>query len=1001
MKNTGIATLLALLIPTLARAASPESFTINVNDRLAQEITVEQAEPAVFTVTFMDGASPYDLNGKVPFMFWSKSATIPPTVRASFSVVSITGGVVQFSFTAADLNLTNGTQTAIYGIGVQNYPQTVARGRFRITPNPYSSGAGDIPWATNVMWGTIPWVGMPIFLTNLHSAGQSGSGGVVVDAGGDATITFPAEVDPIFTNSDVFGITHADRVAWSNSVIRSQTNESDIAALRQDLANETAARTNADASIRHDLGTDVSSLGLSLSNAVAGVLGDVSALSSDTVHRVSGSGRISASGTTNVALTFDASGLATTGEVASVAQAAGQAYSVATNALDIAQQAAAASIDQTARDGVVAVGLVATNALNIALAASNRADSAFSVATNATLLASNAFAQGSSAYTIATNALQKAGDASNVAASAYLTATNAAALATQAQAHADSAYLYATNAEAVALAAYPASNPSNFITSSEVTGLGTDTTARAWAQAASNRAEEAYSLASTNVPAGVVTTSDVGTVTYAMIDPALLALLSTGAVWGGISGDLNLQTDLVARLTQMAGDMDAALGLVETNLIAQHTSDMARVEADIDTLNQQMGSLVLSGGVSVVTYGGFYADEWARGIMFSAVPRAPPSSNALVNPHVDAAAMRFWSDVTAIDYWASLLESRNNTNAPVVWSVGNPALASVDTNGFITSLLPGTTTVAAAVGGVSVSTGIALHVATHGIMDWQVSGPIGYWRRLVYTSLVDRITNEASSLVMSAFDHATTNYQWRTNGPMAGVDLSAAPIWNSRWNSKHNNGILIAPKILLTAEHSLITPGTRFRFLTPNNELVERTTVRAAAVPGTGGGYTDAQLHELDEAITNIQPVRLLGSGWWNYVYAISLEGSGMRVYEYTNIVYGAAIAPYLPIFDFDNVGRIVTLTLGDGVPVRPNEPWLNKFWRNLTGGDSGGPLFMLSGDEPVLLGVVMVNSGKPGAWVWDIQDSLNQTLSEMCPTCDTIQWYEGFTNYIPKAPIP
>lgn len=190
---------------------------------------------------------------------------------------------------------------------------------------------------------------------------------------------------------------------------------------------------------------------------------------------------------TGTALAIGQTNLATLQQIANATQRTEQvygetmaAYALASNAYDAAQMATTDGVAKVAADLITA-----SNALSAAISA-----------TRAT----------------ATNAQQTAIAASNLAAAAYaLAATNVPSGIV----FTNSATYTATVAKAAA--AYPASNPSNYITAADVPQVATDATARATAIAASNLAAAAYSLASTNVPAGVVTTSDVGSVTAAML----------------------------------------------------------------------------------------------------------------------------------------------------------------------------------------------------------------------------------------------------------------------------------------------------------------------------------------------------------------------------------------------------------------------------------------------------------------------------------------------------
>lgn len=238
---------------------TPSTLTVNTENPSVAALEVNQANAVTIPVYFKSGTNAYNLSGKTPFMFWAESQYVPPVITAQCTIVSAASGLVHFTFSAASLNLTNGTSSAIYGIGLANTPTTIRQGDFTIVPDPYASGVGAIPYTTNLMWSYMNWVGLPYFLTNVTILGVSGTGSVTL-VDGEARLTFPQETDPYFTNSVaariIAGKTNEWSVAfsWGNHGVAGYlTSEADLIAL--------AALSTFTGSITEALNTEVTTRG--------------------------------------------------------------------------------------------------------------------------------------------------------------------------------------------------------------------------------------------------------------------------------------------------------------------------------------------------------------------------------------------------------------------------------------------------------------------------------------------------------------------------------------------------------------------------------------------------------------------------------------------------------------------------------------------------------------------------------------------------------------------
>ena len=144
--------LLSMVGFALADAPTPFPFTVNSESENVPALTVYAAGARTFRVTFTDGTNASVLTGYTPFMAWSTSATAGSVVTASYSVVSVSNGIVDFTFSPSDLNHTAGRYLYEVGTKYGAVPTVYRQGVFNIKASPYSSGASPVTWTSNINW---------------------------------------------------------------------------------------------------------------------------------------------------------------------------------------------------------------------------------------------------------------------------------------------------------------------------------------------------------------------------------------------------------------------------------------------------------------------------------------------------------------------------------------------------------------------------------------------------------------------------------------------------------------------------------------------------------------------------------------------------------------------------------------------------------------------------------------------------------------------------------
>lgn len=452
----------------------------------------------------------------------------------------------------------------------------------------------------------------------------------------------------------------------------------------------------------------------------------------------------------------------------------------------------------------------------------------------------------------------------------------------------------------------------------------------------------------------------------ALANAALTNGVSTGSVWGAISGDITTQTDLVARLDQISENLDNAVS---------------------DLTNQLHGISLYTGLVDVVMSGDWYSPEFVKGINLQPVPRSAPSSNEVVDL-VDMRVLRQYSDQVAVDWQLSPESLRNRHDADLIWSVLPTNKASVSSNGFLTSLASGVVTVRLDVGVSSDTVEVPASLQMDLTVDWQLPGATNYLRFPLVNGLYSRATNGPQSVaIMSSFNHAQTSYVYATTGLLAGVDLSPFPVRWSRWGTRWIGGALITSNIVITTHHLRPLNGDKVWFLTTNNVVVEREVVEQHYF-AYSNSWVDVALSKLDSPVTGVEPVHAPPPTWGSF---IGYQTMSPDVFSGFNL-------PTVMIDQFFNAHVATLREAGRYTPAA--EPWFSPYYKIAISGDSGSPLFFMAGNTPVLIGAVVMNTWKPGMGnLLDFRAKIEEGITALSPGA-SLNYFDP-TGYTPLLPLP
>jgi len=160
MKKTILIGLIAMV--GLLRAA-PASYPVTINSRAdsAPPLVAFTASEITYAVTYYDGSVKSDITGATPFFAWSTNSASGVVVPATPNIIGASTGLVEFTFSPANLNYAPGRYMYETGLIVDDKPRIYRQGVFFLRQSPYASGADQITWHTNVIWSSINWVGLP------------------------------------------------------------------------------------------------------------------------------------------------------------------------------------------------------------------------------------------------------------------------------------------------------------------------------------------------------------------------------------------------------------------------------------------------------------------------------------------------------------------------------------------------------------------------------------------------------------------------------------------------------------------------------------------------------------------------------------------------------------------------------------------------------------------------------------------------------------------------
>ena len=202
-----------------------------------------------------------------------------------------------------------------------------------------------------------------------------------------------------------------------------------------------------------------------------------------------------------------------------------------------------------------------------------------------------------------------------------------------------------------------------------------------------------------------------------------------------------------------------------------------------------------------------------------------------------------------------------------------------------------------------------------------------------------------------------------TNFWAKGIDFSCVSPWNGA-HGRQRAGTLISKRHIIYANHFPLATGTRILFVGEEGGVCP-CSLKAYLPVGT----RDFMVGLLNAEVTpNIHPAKILPDDFPRQI------GSGIG----------------LPTASFNQneellLNEVYSLQT-NGAPgyastsIRPKSPLMSKFHKDLIGGDSGNPVFMLIGDQPILLYCLRSGGSGGGPDIRKHRREIQAVMDKLCP---------------------
>jgi|694.fasta_scaffold119973_4 hypothetical protein len=310
-------------------------------------------------------------------------------------------------------------------------------------------------------------------------------------------------------------------------------------------------------------------------------------------------------------------------------------------------------------------------------------------------------------------------------------------------------------------------------------------------------------------------------------------------------------------------------------------------------------------------------------------------------------------------------------NLSNIWNSSNVSVATINSNGYVTHVSNGTSTITLNVQDKSASK--TLNFSTSDVNNIIFTN---YQNSSLAKHIVDtissRVTNKVASTsknIFSTQNHSESIYVRNENCWAYGLDLTCISPWNSL-AAHQRAGTLISPRHMVFAAHYPITVGTTIRFVDLSNTVVTRTITGISTVLNT-----DIQIAILNSDVPNsISFARILPPNWFSYLP--SLYSNSMNVFQ-RDLSFG------LPALCLDQEEKALLndlIGMSSGMSSAsfgiPNNSKNAEFYETIISGDSGNPSFLIINNTLVLISTWFFPTSGP--FVTFYKDQINSVMSTL-----------------------
>jgi hypothetical protein len=326
----------------------------------------------------------------------------------------------------------------------------------------------------------------------------------------------------------------------------------------------------------------------------------------------------------------------------------------------------------------------------------------------------------------------------------------------------------------------------------------------------------------------------------------------------------------------------------------------------------------------------------------------------------DATFRRHSSAATITDHLVEVVYSDPGSYFPVAITSGAPGVLASPVDGIAVAASGGTARLTAtATGKPTVVRDVTVTYIPSETHDELLSITSGTLHAALTAAIDSRLAGAGTKPIFATKDAANSNYVRSTSCWAADVDLTCASPW-SNYGTEGYTGTLISPRHIIYANHYRPVVGTVQWFVTNSNTIVTRTLSAIATVTGT-----DIAIGLLDSDVPGtIGFARVLPSNWASYLPTFAAGHTSLPV---LTTRWGR------PAIVSDLMAPAANWYL-----TTPANSTRRSYSEAIVGGDSGNPVFLVLGTQPILIGCYTTGGLGAGPSVVHYTTAINAVMATL-----------------------